>query len=75
MKELESVITSVFKIMMTLLRLLAYVFMKCARRTLLDQDTEAFAEYDEVQEHLNDFYMSRIGIRLLIGQVLSSGNL
>ena len=40
-------------------------------RCELGQDIEGFSEYDEVQDHLNDFYMSRIGIRLLIGQYLA----
>ena len=43
-------------------------------RTILNKDVTGFAEYDEVQKNLNDFYMSRIGIRLLIGQYLALKN-
>ena len=32
-------------------------------RTILNKDVMSFAEYDDVQRNLNDFYMSRIGVR------------
>jgi pyruvate dehydrogenase kinase 2/3/4 len=37
----------------------------------LKYDTKTFSEQDEVQRKLDDFYMSRIGIRILLGQYLS----
>jgi pyruvate dehydrogenase kinase 2/3/4 len=40
-------------------------------RAILKQNVHDFADYDEVQRGLNDFYQSRIGIRLLIGQYLA----
>lgn len=40
-------------------------------RLMLKQDLATFADYDDVQKRLDEFYMSRIGIRMLIGQYLS----
>lgn len=40
-------------------------------RTMLKQDVASFADYDDVQKRLDEFYMSRIGIRMLIGQYLA----
>eukprot|EP01033_Poteriospumella_lacustris_P018313 gene18313-13160_t len=40
-------------------------------RNLLKQDINAFADHDDLQKRLEDFYMSRIGIRMLIGQYLA----
>ncbi len=40
-------------------------------KTILDQGTDEFAEMHDIQQRLNDFYMSRIGIRMLIGQYLA----
>lgn len=40
-------------------------------RTILNQDVSSFAEHHTVQTRLDDFYMSRIGIRMLIGQYLA----
>jgi pyruvate dehydrogenase kinase 2/3/4 len=40
-------------------------------RQMLGQDTHAFAQHVEVQEGLDKFYLSRIGIRTLIGQYLA----
>lgn len=40
-------------------------------RTTLNHDMAAFAEHHSVQTRLDDFYMSRIGIRMLIGQYLA----
>lgn len=40
-------------------------------KTELKQQTAEFADYNEVQDHLSAFYMSRIGVRLLIGQYLA----
>jgi pyruvate dehydrogenase kinase 2/3/4 len=40
-------------------------------RKLLGQDLDKFAEFEEVQESLDNFFLSRIGIRTLIGQYLS----
>jgi hypothetical protein len=33
-------------------------------RTMLKQDVETFASYQDVQKRLDEFYMSRIGIRM-----------
>ena len=40
-------------------------------RTTLTQDMASFAEHHQVQKKLDEFYMSRIGIRMLIGQYLA----
>jgi pyruvate dehydrogenase kinase 2/3/4 len=40
-------------------------------RTLLHQDLSSFAEHHTLLTRLNEFYMSRIGIRMLIGQYLA----
>lgn len=40
-------------------------------RLQLKQDVNTFADYDEIQSRLDDFYMNRIGIRMLIGQYLA----
>ena len=40
-------------------------------RRLLGQDIMTFAQRTEIQSSLDKFYMSRIGIRMLIGQYLS----
>lgn len=40
-------------------------------RTLLKEDVAGFAEQNDIQKRLDEFYMSRIGIRMLIGQYLS----
>jgi pyruvate dehydrogenase kinase 2/3/4 len=40
-------------------------------RNLLKQDVNSFADHDDLQTRLDDFYMSRIGIRMLIGQYLA----
>ena len=40
-------------------------------RTILQQDVSSFAEHSQVQKRLDEFYMSRIGIRMLIGQYLA----
>ncbi|RYY88317.1 hypothetical protein EON63_02600 [archaeon] len=34
-------------------------------RMMLKQDVASFADYDDVQKRLDDFYMSRIGIRMV----------
>ena len=34
-------------------------------RLMLKQDVASFADYDDVQKRLDDFYMSRIGIRMV----------
>jgi len=34
-------------------------------KTFLKQDTVSFAEHNDVQKRLDDFYMSRIGIRMV----------
>ena len=33
-------------------------------RTILQQDVSSFAEHSQVQKRLDEFYMSRIGIRM-----------
>lgn len=43
-------------------------------RKMLGQDTDAFAQHLEVQNGLDKFYLSRIGIRTLIGQYLALKN-
>ena len=40
-------------------------------RVALGHDLEAFAQQEDVQGALDDFYLSRIGIRMLIGQYLA----
>ncbi|KAJ1410185.1 branched-chain alpha-ketoacid dehydrogenase [Ochromonadaceae sp. CCMP2298] len=40
-------------------------------RTILNYDVEGFADYMDIQKTLDEFYMSRIGIRMLIGQYLA----
>lgn len=40
-------------------------------RSYLGQDINQFAELHDTQKRLDDFYMSRIGIRMLIGQYLA----
>jgi pyruvate dehydrogenase kinase 2/3/4 len=40
-------------------------------KTLSNLDEFGFAEMNEIQKRLDDFYMSRIGIRMLIGQYLA----
>lgn len=40
-------------------------------RTFLKQDIASFADYNDIQLRLDQFYMSRIGIRMLIGQYLA----
>jgi len=40
-------------------------------RRMLKQDLITFAEHNEIQTNLDKFYMSRIGIRMLIGQYLA----
>jgi hypothetical protein len=34
-------------------------------KSMLKQDTNSFAESMDIQNRLNDFYMSRIGIRMV----------
>lgn len=34
-------------------------------RTILKQDVETFAGYQDIQKRMDDFYMSRIGIRMV----------
>ena len=34
-------------------------------RNKMNQDVGSFADYDEIQKRLDDFYMSRIGIRMV----------
>lgn len=34
-------------------------------RNLLKQDINAFADHDDLQKRLEEFYMSRIGIRMV----------
>lgn len=43
-------------------------------RTDLKHDTNSFSEYEEVQHKLDEFYLSRIGIRMMIGQYLTLRN-
>lgn len=40
-------------------------------RVMMDHDMHEFSEFNEVQDSLDKFYLSRIGIRTLIGQYLS----
>ena len=40
-------------------------------RTFLGHDINAFAEHSDIQRRLDDFYMSRIGIRMVIRNILS----
>ena len=40
-------------------------------RTTLGFDIQDFAQYKDVQKNLDEFYLSRIGIRILIGQYLA----
>ena len=40
-------------------------------RSMLGHDTMTFAEQDDIQRCLDEFYMSRIGVRMLIGQYLT----
>eukprot|EP00595_Chromulina_sp_UTEXLB2642_P000268 CAMPEP_0196762422 /NCGR_PEP_ID=MMETSP1095-20130614/1915_1 /TAXON_ID=96789 ORGANISM="Chromulina nebulosa, Strain UTEXLB2642" /NCGR_SAMPLE_ID=MMETSP1095 /ASSEMBLY_ACC=CAM_ASM_000446 /LENGTH=212 /DNA_ID=CAMNT_0042113265 /DNA_START=493 /DNA_END=1127 /DNA_ORIENTATION=- len=40
-------------------------------KTLLGHDTITFANQSEIQKRLDNFYLSRIGIRTLIGQYLA----
>jgi pyruvate dehydrogenase kinase 2/3/4 len=40
-------------------------------RNLLKQNVNSFADHDDLQKRLDEFYMSRIGIRMLIGQYLA----
>lgn len=35
-------------------------------RNLLKQDVNSFADHDDLQTRLDDFYMSRIGIRMVL---------
>ena len=35
-------------------------------RTILKQDVETFAAYQDVQKKLDDFYMARIGKRMVL---------
>ena len=34
-------------------------------RNMLKQDVSSFADYEDVQKRLDEFYMSRIGIRMV----------
>ena len=34
-------------------------------RNMLKQDLTSFADYDDIQKRLDEFYMSRIGIRMV----------
>lgn len=34
-------------------------------RNMLRQDVNAFADHDDIQKRIDDFYMSRIGIRMV----------
>jgi hypothetical protein len=34
-------------------------------RNMLEEDIVSFAEHDDIQKRLDDFYMSRIGIRMV----------
>lgn len=34
-------------------------------RTIMNHDIDAFADFGEIQESLDEFYMSRIGIRMV----------
>lgn len=34
-------------------------------RNMLQQDINAFADHEDIQKRLDDFYMSRIGIRMV----------
>lgn len=43
-------------------------------RTSMKQNKDEFADIDELQKRLDEFYMSRIGIRMLIGQYLALRN-
>jgi pyruvate dehydrogenase kinase 2/3/4 len=43
-------------------------------RAMLGQDTDAFAQHFDVQNGLDKFYLSRIGIRTLIGHYLALEN-
>jgi pyruvate dehydrogenase kinase 2/3/4 len=40
-------------------------------RSMLGHDTMTFAEQDDIHRCLDEFYMSRIGVRMLIGQYLT----
>ena len=40
-------------------------------RTALGQDIITFADTRDIQKRMDEFYMSRIGIRMLIGQYLA----
>jgi len=40
-------------------------------RMQLGHDINSFAEQEEIQRNLDEFYMSRIGVRMLIGQYLA----
>jgi pyruvate dehydrogenase kinase 2/3/4 len=40
-------------------------------RVIMEHDMHEFSEFSEVQDSLDKFYLSRIGIRTLIGQYLS----
>mmetsp|Transcript_14608 Transcript_14608/g.21780 ORF Transcript_14608/g.21780 Transcript_14608/m.21780 type:complete len:399 (-) Transcript_14608:172-1368(-) len=40
-------------------------------RTLLCQDLDTFADHHDIQRRIDDFYLSRIGIKMLIGQYLA----
>lgn len=40
-------------------------------RIQLNHDVTSFAEYDAIQAHLDQFYRSRINLRILIGQYLA----
>jgi len=40
-------------------------------RSKLGQDIQSFAEQEDIQRNLDEFYLSRIGIRMLIGQYLA----
>jgi hypothetical protein len=35
-------------------------------RNMLKQDVNSFADHDDIQKRLDEFYMSRIGIRMVI---------
>ena len=40
-------------------------------KSMLKKSTAEFSEYDDIQYRLDDFYLSRIGIRILKGQYLA----
>ena len=39
-------------------------------RTMLNQDVNSFADFEDIQKRLDDFYMSRIGIRMVSMRII-----